>query len=490
MSNKPSTHGHLSRRSVLAGVTASTAFLNPLQTARASEPLLHDIVAEHVRALAGGKNLKLRLLLPRGARANVGPVITAFREMTGVEVLLHEADFDEINTELYLDALTGTDTYDVALPATFGVPDLVASGAILPISQYADRYEPAGFRDGIIFSVGDTFDGKIYGFQADGDAYTMFYHKGMLEDSQEQARYSDRYGRALKIPDTWEELDRQMDFFNRPDEGKWGGLLFRTPNYLAWEWWIRFHAKGVWPFSTEMTPQVASDEGVEALEEMIRATAHLAPEASRLGLFENWERYSQGDVYCNIGWGGSQKHLNATQSDIRNQMVYGPIPGGILQGKPLAMPYFNWGWNYVVASNSRQPEVAYLFCLFASTPEMSTLAVRQKDGFFDPFRAEHYEDAGIKEAYTAEFLSVQRASLESAIPDLYLQNQGEYFRVLNEWLMRALTGEVSPKNALERVSNRWWSITNTSGQKNQKARWAQLRAKYPKQIGLALRDLS
>lgn len=481
---------HFSRRSVLFGVTASTAFCNPLQTTLASEQRLHDVVADHVRRLASGESLKLRLLLPNGSSANVKPVIAAFQEMTGVQVLSQEAEVDDINTELYLDALSGSDTYDVALPATFGVPDLVASGAILPITQYADKYEPSGFRDGIIFGTGDTFDGELYGFQADGDAYTMFYHRGMLQDPLEQARYYDTFGKVLTVPDTWQELDRQMAYFNRPEEGKWGGLLFRTPNYLAWEWWVRLHAKGVWPFSTEMIPQVASDAGVQALEEMIKATAHLAPEVSRLGLFQNWERYSQGDVYCNIGWGGSQKYLNGSNSKMRNRMVYGPTPGGVLNEKLVSIPYFNWGWNYVVASNSSLPEIAYLFSLFASTPEMSTLAVRQKDGFFDPFRPEHYEDEGIKEAYTPEFLSVQRESLEYAIPDLYLENHGEYFRVLSEFLARALAGEVSPKKALERVSNRWWSITNSSGRSAQKARWARLREKYPKAIGHALRDLS
>lgn len=82
------------------------------------------------------------------------------------------------------------------------------------------------------------------------------------------------------------------------------------PGYVAWEWWVRFHAKGLWPFSAQMEPQIASDAGVEALEEMIRATEHLCPETSQLGLFANWERYSRGDIYCNIGWGGSQKYLN------------------------------------------------------------------------------------------------------------------------------------------------------------------------------------
>ncbi|WP_295535381.1 extracellular solute-binding protein [uncultured Thioclava sp.] len=482
--------GNFTRRNAILGMAASAAYsFCPSSGAAASDRSLHEVVAQRVRELAGGRQLKLRLLLPNGSGGNVNPIISVFQSMTGIEVLSFETPVDEINTELSLDALSNSKNYDVALPATFGVPDLVASGAIIPITEFAKRYEPQGFREDILFGVGDSFDNEIYGFQTDGDAYTMFYHKGMLENPDERARYEDAFGQVLSKPETWRELDQQMAFFNRPDEGQWGGLLFRTPSYLAWEWWVRFHAKGIWPFSFEMQPQIASDAGVEALEEMIRATDYLHPETSQLGLFGNWERYSRGDVFCNIGWGGSQKYLNGESSNMRGNMVFGPTPGGIVNEKLLITPYFNWGWNYVVSSNSDLPEIAYLFALFASTPQMSTLAVRQSDGFFDPFRPEHYEDEGIKSAYSPEFLTVQRASLESAIPDLYLENQGEYFRVLSEWLTRALAREVTPRTALERVAQRWQLITNGSGRPAQKTRWAQLRAKYPKQIRDELRDI-
>ena len=480
-----------SRRAVILGLASGFAGAAvPGAAAAFDKPDLHLDVAQHVRELIAGTKPSLRLLLPNGSGGNLRPIIDAFEQLTGVAVKASETPVDEINTALSLDALSGAHSYDVALPATFGLPDLAASGAILPLTGYADRYEPPGFRDGILYATGDSFDGNLYGFQTDGDAYVMFYHKGLLENPDEQARYADRFGTALKPPDTWAELDRQMAYFNRPDEGQWGGLLFRTPDYLAWEWWIRFHAKGVWPFSGEMEPQIASDAGVAALEEMIRATEHLCLDVAHLGLFENWERYSRGDVYCNIGWGGSQKYLNSQGSPMRGRMVYGQTPGGIIDDTVLRTPYFNWGWNYVVSANSDKPELGYLFSLFASAPKMSTLAVRQRDGFFDPFRPEHYDDAGIKAAYTPEFLKVHRASLEAAIPDLYLEGQSDYFRVLGDWLGRALAGEVTPEIALERVAFHWRLITRGAGQALQVARWTQLRAKYPSQMRHLLRDVS
>ena len=432
----------------------------------------------------------LSILLPEGSRANLVPVAAAFTAKTGAKIILREVHVDQINAELMLNSVLGEAKYDVALPATFGVADLVAAGAIDALDDYAARYEPSGFRDAMLYQEGDQFDGQTYGFQTDGDAYVMFYHREMLHDPDTQARYADRFGRPLSAPETWEELDQQIRFFNAPEVGRYGGLLFRTPGYLAWEWWVRFHAKGYWPLASDMTPQIAGDAGVAALEELIAITDCLVPETSSLGLFENWARYAEGDVYCNIGWGGTQKYLNRSQSPMRGRMVHGPTPGGNVGSEILAAPYFNWGWSFVISTASAQKELAYLFALFAVTPEMSTLAIRQPDGFFDPYRDEHYSDPGVQEAYSKPFLKVHRAALEGAIPDLYLKGQSEYFQTLGRGLDKALQGEVTPEVALSRVAQQWQLITSRAGREEQVTRWAQLRAKYPPNARRLLRDVA
>ena len=479
----------LSRRAVLSSVAATVGVMSAPNGVCAQTSSLIDVVAQRVKELPNAQSATLRLLLPNGSGGNVRPVVAAFTKMTGVDVVITETPVDDINTEITLDSLSNSQKYDVALPATFGLPDLIEVGAIRAITDFATQYEPNGFRDDILFGVGDTYDDEVYGFQTDGDAYLMFYNKRMLEDPDEMARYEDLYGTPLAIAKTWEELDQQMAFFNRPEDQMWGGLLFRTAGYLAWEWWVRFHAKGVWPFTTEMEPQIATAQGIAALEEMIAATAHLAPETTTLGLFENWERFSRGDVFCNIGWGGSQKYLMKPQSKMRDNMVYGQTPGGLVNGVQLNVPYFNWGWDYVVLQNSAQPELAYLFALFAATPEMSTLAVQQTDGFFDPFRPEHYKDPMIQEVYSPAFLDIHRESMISAIPDLYLRNQGEYFRVLTEWISRALQGAVTAKDALQGAALQWRLITNSAGHEQQIVRWNRLREKYPTALRAHLQDL-
>lgn len=477
------------RRRMLAGIAGATAafVVSPIWQAHARSNLIEKITAR-VKVLAEGGDKSLRILIPNGCADNLVPVISQFASRTGVTVQMVESPVDDINTQLLLDSMQGESNYDLALPATFGLPDLVSSNALLSLTDYAKRFEPPGYRDGILYSVGDSFDDELFGFQTDGDAYVMFYNKRLLLSSEEQARYSDQFGRTLAIPDTWQELDQQMAFFNRPDQGLYGGLLFRTPGYLAWEWWVRFHAKGYWPLSDSLVPQIDSPAGVAALEEMISATKHLAPEVTTLGLFDNWERFSRGDVYCNIGWGGTQKYLNSPKSGMKDQLLYGPTPGGYVDGKLLLTPYFNWGWNYVVTINSKLPELAYLFALFASTPSMSTASVREPNGFFDPFRPEHYLDEGIKNTYSPEFLAVHENSMKSSIPDLYLAGQSQYFGALTDGLQNSLSGKVDAESALKQVAVQWNLISRRAGRDLQITRWRNLKSKYPENVRSRLKD--
>lgn len=115
--------------------------------------------------------------------------------------------------------------------------------------------------------------------------------------------------------------------------------------------------------------------------------------------------------------------------------------------------------------------------------------MRQQDGFFDPFRDEHYSDPGIRNAYSEPFLNVHRESMEQAIPDLYLARQGDYFLALSKWISRAMDGSTSPDIALARVEQQWNIITSEVGRTKQIERWLALRAKYPQNAQNLLSDV-
>lgn len=484
----------MDRRGFLLATAAGMLAAGGDRTALANLPegkfelgTLHESAARRAKALAAGRPVELKILLPKGSTANIKPLARAFKAASGVSFRFVETAVDEINSTMIVDALSDSASFDLALPATFGLPDLAEAGAITKLDSFAARYEPEDFQSDALFPLGDYYLGNLYGYQTDGDAYLMFYNRDWLEDPEEQDRFADQHGYELAVPKTWQELDAMMAFFHRPDRERYGGALFRTPTYIAWEFWIRYHAKGFWPFDEEMMPQIDNEAGVEALEELIAASKHLYPAARSNGLFENWRAFSTGHIFCNVGWGGTQKFLNKDTSAVRGRLAYGPTPGGLIDGKLLVVPYFNWGWNYAVSSRSAEPEIAYLFALYACSPKMSTLAVREQGGFFDPFRKEHYSDPKIIQTYSADFLSAHRESMTDSIPDLYLKGQGEYFDALRDNLSQADSGVITARDALQRTAKQWRRTTRRMGRSRQQEQWAFLRSRYPAGIRQLLR---
>lgn len=478
-----------SRRTLLKGAAAAGvagyAMTPGIFGARAQEAdleTIHEKAAEWAKGLADGRSVMLTIMHPSGSLGNVEPVARRFTEATGINFDYLEVPLGEINQKVLLEAVSKSGSFDLALPATFGMPDLAESGILVNLDDFARKYEPADYQLDSLYTIGDYYKGNLYGYQTDGDTYLMFYNKPWLENAEENKAFSDQHGYELKVPETWEELDAMMAFFHRPDEGMYGGALFRTQYFIAWEWWGRFHAKGFYPFDDELEPQINNEAGVAALEQLIAASAHLYPGARTNGLFENFEAYGQGDKFANIGWGGTQKYLNSNKSQIKGKLAFGEMPGGIVDGDLLRTPYFNWGWNYVVNSVSAEPEIAYLYSLFACSPAMSTVAVRDPDGYFDPTRAAHYEDPEIVDTYTKPFLEAHRTSMIGSIPDLYLKGQGEYFDELRVAVAAADAGSKSPQEALDDCASAWSRITRRMGRKSQAVQWQFLKANYPPSV--------
>ena len=448
---------------------------------------VHKTAAEAAKKLAEGRSVKLTIMQPSGSLGNVKPVADRFMAETGVTIEYLEVPLGEITQKILLEAVSKSGSFDLALPATFGIPDLAESGILVNLDQYALKYEPKDFQDDALYTIGDYYKGSLYGYQTDGDTYVMFYNQDWLNNDVEGKGFADKHGWALKVPDTWEELDAMMAWFHRPDKGMYGGALFRTQYFIAWEWWGRFHAKGFYPLDDDLNPQINNDAGVQALEELIQASQHLYPGAKTNGLFENFEAFGQGDKFANIGWGGTQKFLNSDKSKLKGKMAFGPMPGGMVGDKLLRTPYFNWGWNYVVSSVSSEPEIAYLYSLYACSPAMSTIAVRDPGGYFDPYRGAHYEDGEIEATYSRPFLEVHKESMRNSIPDLYLKGQGEYFDELRVNLAAADAGSKTAKQALDDTARSWERITRRMGKRSQAVQWNFLKSRYHANISSRLK---
>ena len=464
------------RRSFIKTLIAGSILpATPSYSAAQSAPW-YESLANKAREISDGRSLQV--LIPNGSRANIQAATALFTEMSGVPCSIEEVPINDINLELILRSNAGETSVDLALPATFGLADLVQANAITNLDEFVARHEPDGFRDDYLYQKGDKHNGSTYGYQTDGDVYLLFYNKAMLEDPREQSAYFELTGKTLEPATTWAELDRMMAFFHRPNQNQYGGALYRNPEYPIWEWWARFHATGSLPFTDTMRPNINNQAAVDALEQLVAATSSQISSAASNNVFDNWKSYAQGNIFCNMGWGGTQKFLQ-TQDPMRDNVVTSSLPGPPMDGRPSKMGYFNWGWNYTVSSGSTQKELAYLLALFCTTPTASTVAIREADGFFDPFRESHYADETVQSVYGASFLKAQKESLENCVPDLYMRGQTSYLDVLRQQILATMAGEFSAQESLDICAQKWSHITRKLGRSEQLQEWNNLLATYP-----------
>ncbi len=455
------------RKVLLQGASAASTLLCGVAAARAEAD--HDVV-QRVQSLGLKTDQPLRGLIPNGSQPSLMVVAAEWTEATGQPVDLTIVSVDDINTRMTMDGLTQNLNFDFALPATYGIPDLITAGVVQPFDPVRDGLGMGAQKGGSLYSIGDFYDGQRYGFQTDGDVYLMFYRADMLDDPALGAEYSDRTGNALTLPGDWEALDQQMEFFHRPSIGRYGGALFRIPGYLGWEFFARLLSAQGKIFTDDLVPLFDNDVAEQALESMRRASDFLHPATATAGLFENWALYRHENIYANIGWGGSQKSFNQPSSAIRGKLRHATLPGLAAQG----VAYFNWGWSYVIPVSANQPEMGYLFSRFAVSETMSTKAVRETAGYFDPFQSSHYDDPDIIDAYSKPFLDVHEAALRIGNRNLNIPGHSAYMASLNRNLSRAMDGNITARQALKIIVSEWELTTLEFGRDDQIKRWRDL----------------
>lgn len=443
----------------------------------------HESLARDARGLAPDG---LTILAPRGSEANLVPIARSFSRLSGIDVGIRTTGIQNVTSQIMLGRMSGSSDFDIALPPTFDLPDLMAADAIMPIPE-----DPMAQPDAEpIYDHGNVFDDRRFGRMTDGDQRILFINGGIYADQWLATSWEDRTGTPFEAPRSWEVLDAQMHHFAAAGEDHRGGILPRLPGFIEGEFWLRFLAKGVWPLDGDFNPQFHYDEGRQVLEEMIAVRDILTDKVTSPDAMQvDARRFESGKVLCYLSYGGLQKLLNRPGGPLAGQLIHMPPPGGTSPATPDSLPSFTWGWSYTIPTISRAPRAAALFSAFAVSAAPSTEAVGVAEGFFDPFLAEHYSDDAIESVYGRDFLSVHAGAMKDSVPDFYVVQRGAYMASLARWLGLAVDGSVTPRLALESAARNWANITESLDKTAQRNRWRALRAAFPAPIASRLRDI-
>jgi multiple sugar transport system substrate-binding protein len=317
--------------------------------------------------------------------------------------------------------LSGDAAYDIVYCDVIWTPKFAAAGWLLDLTDRlsqtdAQAYLPTDLQAGI-------YHGRLYRVPAFTDAGVLYYRKDL----------------AAKPPETFSELTAMATRLQSPEQY---GFLWQGKQY---EGLVAVYLETLWGFGGDwidgQTRQVFLDrpEAVEALEFLRNSIGTISPpavttyteEETRLLFLNGKGVFMRNWPYVWILMQRSHQH--------ENRVGIAPVVHTPGHSSAAALG----GWGFAISRFSRNPELAWQFVEFATSPDQ--LARMQS----------RLGRIAARKALVAPELApaLKSARMRPAIPE-YAQASD----ILQRWVSSAVTGRESSKSALEKAARETRSL--------------------------------
>lgn len=486
-------NGGMSRRGFLGRLAAlgvTTAIANVLvQSPLGARKAFAAISGPEERAWALAKeaaaratNKKLTLLIPTGSIGNMTPYVDKWKNELGVELEFIEEPDEVVHTKGMQEAVAKTGRYDVMMPTAMSYPDWIDSGVIFDLTDWVERYNPELFDPdfGVVFPAShhaQLYNGRVAGLLCDGDQITLLCRQDKMDERA--AAFADKYGRAVGVPKTWAEYHQLAEFMHDPANGFYGSLEYRSRYYVKWMFMQRLMSKGRLYFDGDMNPTFNSDEGLAALEDMLAVNQYLHPDAFSFTWSSNYNAFGRGEGFMNIVWPSGFKYSKApsTGPATTGKIAATVMPADTLpDGRLLHAGLFCWGYGYAVSKYSANPELAYAYAQWMTSPTISADAIPYLGGYSDPYRVNHMKapTQRLVDTYTQPYLDTLYDNIVNTVPDFCLPGGFEYQDALDKEIHACMTGEKPPQQALDDAARSFERITRRVGRDKVREAWLAL----------------
>ena len=445
-----------------------------------------------------------------------------FEELTGATYDIVEIPFAELREKIFTDLQTGAGTYDVIINCSNYYGDYIFNDWIIPIDQYFDdpRF-PKWDRESVAPAVARLMQwgDHWYGGNNDHDAQVLYYRRDIIEDPKWQAAFKEEMGHDMPVKmETWDDVLEIAQFFNKkdwngdgdPDDGitlhlKVGGQGFFHFMALSAPYVVipypgdpptkvtKYH--NVYWFDPEtMEPLINSPGHVAALEMLLKLSK--AGPAAMWGwsLGEAWADFLSGNAVLTFSWGdvGSLSQ-DPAQSVIQGKLGARGIPGTKSpydreKGEFLNLDKPNMvgnqvgcSWHPVISKYSDEPELSYYFIAWQSTPSINHWNVATgwtgvdpgtTYDWFPPYgkaKIEDYVAGGYDAGDAKAFIGAYQDNFFNyPIFQNYMRIPGtpEMQEIWDVHLSEAITGQLSPQEALDLTYEDWTRIVADYGKED------------------------
>ena len=298
---------------------------------------------------------------------------------------------DEYKTNLR-NASSRNSSFDAVTFAIEETGDFADAKFIKPLDDYVKKYKPSWYDQKYGFAGGETvvnlfskYNGRFYAVAFDNDTQPFFYRGDLFADPKEKAAYSDKYGKELRVPETWDEHANIAAFFTRPDKQLYGDISTLAPFWCAVNWNERFvcsAAPNKLYFKPDGSANVNTPHGVRAFAEMLKSLEYHEPGALEKDWIAQYKVLGAGNGVMGPSFPNLTKIMPGNPAydtaDVGKYIKTGLMPGRNVGGKLVRRPviFYNitYGVNNHVSSNRQL--ATYLFLQWAGAREAVHVADR------------------------------------------------------------------------------------------------------------------
>src|SRR5579884_351040 len=408
-----------------------------------------------------------------------------WEELTGVKINTIEVPYPDIFSKQVAEHVAGSGAYDVLQVQPSYKPDYLLQGMLEPLDGYIDQwmnkddlndYHP-------LYKQFMSIGGKTYGLFDDGDMILLYYRKDLFGNPDYQSEFKSRFGYDLAPPTTYQQYDDIQGFLTEKGNGQfWGGASQRAEGQVFFWFMAEFRVNHGKFFNPDtMDAQINSDAGIKTLTRMLNSNKTMPPGVEKWGFLEVLTAWMAGQLAMiggtwppigrwSEGYGAGTVQLKfVPPSKVAGNVGYAIMPGG-------HSAHFA-GWELGVSADSKNKELAYLFCQWANSPTISLERCMLPYALRDPFRLSHYSSPKYRSLwpYAGDYLDTLKAAADSAPLDPTLPRGAEYNDAGEKAVTAAQAGN-SVEDALNTAAQAWNAATDRIGRDKQKQAYAEFAA--------------
>lgn len=387
-------------------------------------------------------------------------VLPEFTKETGINVEVDQLQYLAMREKQTLELTKSKGDYDLLAYVVFSKADYVYADQIEPLARFFmnpklsdPNYDPEDLIDGYVQNIGVAGGkkgylpgptGALFGIPFGSETSVLGYRKDIFEKHN------------LKVPETYSELLELACKIPELEPGM-GGLASRgkSGHQTSHAYLLHLAPMGGKVLDDNWNPVVNNEAGIKA-GEALKKILECGPEgATSFGFAEAKNAFLQGNTAMFLDSTVVAGEVeNPEKSKIVGKVGWAPHPVDVRAGSQTG------GFGIAIPKNAQQKEAAFLLMQWLTSKKADKM-IALAGG--NPSRFSTHADADVNAKFP--HMSVFGEALKNADPDWrpIIAVWGKINSELGTTLSKAMTGEMSVKEALDLVAERTKGIMGDAG---------------------------